>query len=97
MSFTYSLNPNQVLAAAEDILSSSRRIKEALDTMDGNLQQYLAMWTGEDRNQYAILKTKWDGLMQDMTGILDKAAPTLESMVNNIHRTERQITGLFQH
>jgi hypothetical protein len=85
----YNIRPEQVLATSNALLNQSNKIDTELDQLDLDVKGYMAEWEANDRDAYNAYKIKWDGVMKDLTNIINtRAVPGLTNMVTNITTTE---------
>ena len=94
---TYSISPANVQEVANDIRSGAGQITSKSRQWTRDLA-VSAEWSGNDQDQYAAYKLKWDGLFEDMRVILTgKASKALDDMVTNVLSTEKNLTSGWTH
>jgi hypothetical protein len=92
----YNLRPEQVLASGNALKNQANKINTELAQLDLDVKGYMAEWEANDRTAYDAYKLKWDGVMGNMTKIIDeRAVPALNNMVLNVTTTEGKNTMLF--
>ena len=95
MSGTYSVSLSALENAVSNADQVGSNITRLLHELEADVQQRLAMWTGDAQAAYQAAKTQWDSIAAQMPATLTAARATLESIGIQYDSAERAAIATF--
>lgn len=82
---------SQLRNATDDMLTQTKAIATALDTLEMELNELKNSWIGDDKDVYDIKQKAWDAAVEAMGKLLTQDAKLLTSVSENYQHSEQKL------
>lgn len=92
---SFSVNPAQVQALAEDIRHGADGIQSRLDELDAKVSQLRQNWDGSAQQAYTVAQSKWNADLNDVRNILNQIAAATAEISSSYTASDHKAAGFF--
>lgn len=71
------VNHGELNAAAENMYRTVQKLDESLNSLEQDIADKVATWSGDQQEAYRNSKAAWDWAMKEMRDLLDKSSQTV--------------------
>lgn len=92
---SFSVNPAQVEALANNIRHGADGIQAQLDELDAKVNQLRQSWDGAAQQAYTQAQAKWTADLNDVRNILNQIASATSQISSSYTASDHKAAGFF--
>jgi WXG100 family type VII secretion target len=92
---TYGVDPNNLIDTGQELTAATNAIAQALDALDGAVNNYRGSNTGRTSEAFQAAQAKWHAGVQEMNQALVTGARALDDISHNYTTTDQRGAASF--
>lgn len=90
------VNHAELNAAAQNMYDTVKKMDESLNSLENDIKDKVATWSGDQQEAYRVSKSAWDWAMQEMKDLLDESHKTVYQSNADYAAADRRGAARFE-